>query len=97
MRRKEALTVLKEHREVLRQKFNVQTLRLFGSVARDEAGIDSDIDLLVGFEKTPTLFEFMRLRGFLEGLFGTKVDLITETGLKKRARSSVERDAVNVA
>ena len=82
---------------MLRQKFNVQTIRLFGSVARDEAGIDSDIDLLVGFEETPTLFEFMRLRSFLEGLFGRKVDLTTETGLKERARSSVERDAVNVA
>ncbi len=97
MRRQEALTILQEHRETLRRRFSVKTMRLFGSVARDDAGIDSDIDLLVSFEETPTLFEFMRLKGYLEDLLKNKVDLITEAGLKDRARPSVERDAVHVA
>ena len=97
MRRQEVLAILQEHRETLQRLFSVKTMRLFGSVARDDAGIDSDIDLLVSFEETPTLFEFMRLRSHLEDLLQSKVDLITEAGLKDRARPSVERDAVHVA
>ena len=96
MKRQKVLAILREHRGELRRRFSVRTLRLFGSVARDEAGIDSDIDLLVDFDETPGLFEFLRLRSHLENLLQNKVDLITETGLKERARSSVEQDAVYV-
>jgi hypothetical protein len=75
----------------------VTSIRLFGSVARDEATPDSDIDLLVDFDTPPTLFGFFRLRGFLEGLLQSPVDLVTETGLKDHARAGVERDAIRVA
>lgn len=96
MRRDEALAILGGHRGDL-QRFGVKTLRLFGSVARDEAARDSDIDLLVGFQETPSFSRFMKLRIFLEDLLGATVDLVTETGLKERARQQVERDAILVA
>lgn len=96
MKRREVLDILRKDRQNLKRRFGVRTVRLFGSVARDEAGIHSDIDLLVDFDETPSLFEFLRLRSYLEDLLQSKVDLITETGLKERARSSVERDAVYV-
>ena len=96
MKRQEILTILSKDRENLRRRFGVSTVRLFGSVARDEAGTHSDIDLLVDFDETPSLFEFLRLRSYLEELVQCKVDLITESGLKERARSSVERDAIYV-
>ena len=96
MKRQEILAILRKDRENLRRRFGVSTVRLFGSVARDEAGNHSDIDLLVDFDVTPSLFEFLRLKSYLEDLLQSKVDLITETGLKERARSSVERDAIHV-
>ena len=52
MRRKKALEVLRKHWDEISQ-FGVTSLRLFGSVARDEAVGDSDVDLLVGFETHP--------------------------------------------
>ena len=97
MRREEALNILVVHRRELRERFGVKSLRLFGSVARDEASEQSDVDVLVDFDETPSLFGFLRLRGYLRDLLGAKVDLITETGLKERARPYVEKDAVNVA
>jgi predicted nucleotidyltransferase len=97
MRRAEVVRVLRERREELRERFSVKTLRLFGSVARDEAAAGSDVDILVDFDTTPSLFGFLELRGFLEGLLGCQVDLITETGLKERVRSYVEQDAISVA
>ena len=97
MRREQALKILAVHRRELRERFGVKSLRLFGSVARDEASEQSDVDVLVDFDETPSLFGFLRLRGYLRDLLGAKVDLITESGLKERARPYVEKDALNVA
>ena len=97
MRREKALHILAEHHQELRERFGVKSLRLFGSVARDEASEGSDVDVLVDFEEIPTLFGFLRLRTYLQDLLGAKVDLVTETGLKERARPHVEKDAISVA
>ena len=97
MRRENALEILAAHRRELRERFGVKSLCLFGSVARDEASEHSDVDVLVDFDETPSLFGFLRLQGYLQDLLGTKVDLVTETGLKERARPYVEKDAINVA
>jgi predicted nucleotidyltransferase len=97
MRREEVLKILEAQRSNLRAEFAVTSLRLFGSVARDEAQAGSDIDILVDFRETPSLFRFLRLRSYLEDLLGARVDLVTETGLKERARKYVEQDAISVA
>ena len=89
--------ILSEHKEELRTQFNVESLRLFGSVARGEATESSDIDLLVEFSDTPTLFTFLRLRGYLQELLGAKVDLVTESGLREHVRPEITREAVVVA
>jgi len=96
MRRDEVLRVLESHTAEL-QRFGVKSLRLFGSVARDEAADDSDVDLLVDFERPPGFSSFMKLRIFLEDLLGADVDLVTERGLKDRVRPYVEKEAIRVA
>jgi predicted nucleotidyltransferase len=96
MRREEVLTTLKAHRDDL-VRFGVKSLRLFGSTARDETRPESDVDLLVEFESTPTFAGYMKLRIYLEDLLGTSVDLVTETGLRSRVRPYVEKDAIRVA
>ena len=75
----------------------MESLRLFGSVARGEADADSDVDLLVSFRQTLTFSGFMKLRIFLEDLLGTRVDLITELGLREGVRPFVEKDAIPVS
>ena len=96
MRRDAVLKILESHTAEL-QRFGVKTLRLFGSVARDEAADGSDVDLLVGFEKPPGFSSFMKLRIFLEDLLGAKVDLVTENRLRDRVRPYVEEEAIRVA
>lgn len=91
--REEVLTILEAHREEI-ERLGVKSLRLFGSVARGEASAESDVDLLVEFDQRPTFSGYMGLRLFLEDLLGAKVDLITESGLKERARPYVEKDAI---
>ena len=96
MRRDDVLAILGQHREDL-DRLGVQSLRLFGSAARDEALPESDVDLLVDFKARPTFSRYMELQIFLEDLLGVKVDLVTESGLRDRVRPYVERDAIRVA
>jgi uncharacterized protein len=96
MGRDDVLALLAAHRGEI-ETFEVESLRLFGSVARGEAAADSDVDLLVSFRKTSTFSGYMKLRIFLEDLLGARVDLITESGLREAVRPFVEKDAIRVA
>lgn len=95
MTRDEAMAILTAHRKEL-ATFGLRRLALFGSVARDEAGPDSDVDVLVEFEGEPTFKQYARLYDRLESLFPCSVDLVTETSLRPVLREHVEDDAYNV-
>jgi hypothetical protein len=96
MKRDEILHLLREHLTELQSKFGVKSLAFFGSVARDEARADSDVDILVEFAKPIGFFEFMDLKFYLEELLGRQVDLVTSKALKPRMRPQVEKEAVYV-
>jgi predicted nucleotidyltransferase len=96
MRRDAALATLRAHEQDVR-RLGVKSLALFGSVARDEAGADSDLDLLVEFEEPASFDRYMDVKIFLEDLLGRKVDLVTKKALKPTMRPYIERDAVVVA
>jgi predicted nucleotidyltransferase len=79
---------IETHRAEL-TKAGVRRLGVYGSVARGEAGPDSDVDVLVEFERTPDLFEFSALRDRLAEILGRPVDLATPQGLKPRLRARI--------
>lgn len=93
MKRDEVLSILRSEQIKLKD-FRVKSLALFGSVARDEATSESDVDLLVEFEKPVGLFTFIRLQRYLETLFGCSVDLGTPDSLKSYLRETVMGEAV---
>jgi predicted nucleotidyltransferase len=66
----------------LREIYGVKSLGVFGSYARGEGKPRSDIDLLVEFDRPPTMFEFVRLKRYLTAALGVKVDLVMRTALK---------------
>ena len=96
MKRSDVLSILHEKRGELSEKYGVKSLALFGSVARDEARPDSDVDLLVEFDRPVGLFNFIGLQQFLETLLGCKVDLGTLRSLKPRLKDSVLQEAIHV-
>ena len=83
MRRGDVIRLIRDHQAEV-DAFGVVALSLFGSVARDEAGEDSDVDMLVEFDGPTTFRAHIGLLLFLEGLLGTKVDLATEAMLPRR-------------
>ncbi|RUT07888.1 nucleotidyltransferase [Dulcicalothrix desertica PCC 7102] len=93
MKRDEVLSILRSEQIKLKD-FSVKSLTLFGSVARDEATSESDVDLLVEFEKPVGLFTFVRLQRYLETLLGRSVDLGTPDSLKSYLRETVMGEAV---
>ena len=70
------LTQLHLHRATI-HSFDVRSLALFGSVARGEATLNSDLDFLVEFDGSATFRGYMGLKFFLEDLFDCPVDLVS--------------------
>lgn len=77
-------------------KFDVKELALFGSMARDQARDDSDIDILVSFDGPATSARYFGLQFYLEDLLGRSVDLVTDKALRPELRPYIEREALHV-
>ncbi|WP_457597674.1 nucleotidyltransferase family protein [Hydrogenimonas sp.] len=90
----EILAILRELKPLLRERFGVRRLALFGSVSRGEATEGSDIDILV--EMPPSLSDFMALRRFLEERLGATVDLGTFRSMRRYVMRQAQKDIVDV-
>ena len=94
MRRDEALRILAEHREEL-AAMGAASLSLFGSVARDEAGPDSDVDILIDLARPLDLFDVGRIQVRLEEILGTRVDLVMTRALRPQLRDGILAEAIH--
>lgn len=90
----EALQILRAAKPML-DRYGVERIGVFGSVARGEAGPDSDVDVLVEFRPSHLPgFGFFRLERALAELFGRPVDLLTEAGLHRLLHDRVMGETV---
>jgi predicted nucleotidyltransferase len=96
MERDDILALLKSHRRQLK-KYGIHSLSIFGSVARDQVRKNSDVDILVDFEKPVGLFEYARLKMYLEDVLGREVDLVTSEALREELREDILREAIRAA
>jgi predicted nucleotidyltransferase len=95
--RGQVINILKGQQDFLARRYAVRSLALFGSVARDDATPNSDIDILVEFSRPVGLFGLFELQDYLEALLGCKVDLGTVESLKPRIKERVLAERVYVA
>jgi uncharacterized protein len=100
MDKQQVLSLLDEHRDRTikhrLQEFSVKALFLFGSVARDEATPESDVDFLVEFDRPVGLFTLLGLKSYLEELLGCSVDLGTPNSLRPHVRERILGEAIRV-
>lgn len=87
------LNVLKSHKKEIKTKYDVKRIGIFGSYAKGLQNEESDVDILVEFEK-PSFDNFMELSFYLEDLFHKKVDLLTPNSLSPFMKTSVEKEVV---
>jgi predicted nucleotidyltransferase len=97
MKRDEVFKILHAQQKDLVERYHIASLSVFGSVARNEARDDSDVDLLVEFVQPVGLFQFIELQQHLEIILGSKVDLGTPRSLKPRIKARVLEEAIRVA
>jgi predicted nucleotidyltransferase len=95
MRRDEVIEKLKDLKPLL-DSYGVVRLRLFGSHARDEAGPESDVDLIAEFRETPSLFHMGGLTTDLEEALGLSVDLARPQGIRPEMRDDILASAIDV-
>ena len=89
--------LLKAQRPAILQlaaQHGASNVRVFGSVARGEAGPESDVDLLVTLADDRSLLDLVGLWQDLEDLLEHKVDVVTDGGLNERMRERVLAEAV---
>jgi predicted nucleotidyltransferase len=91
--------LIEKNREIIRaiaKSRGICNVRLFGSMARNTATVDSDVDFLVELEKGRS---GLALGGFLQDmsdLLGRKVDVLTERSLHARIREQVLKEAISL-
>ena len=96
MKCEETIRILSAHKNEI-YDMGIKTISVFGSTSRNEANENSDIDLLVEFNKPIGLFEFVRIRRKLSQMLGKPVDLVTEAALRENMRTQILKEAIRAA
>jgi predicted nucleotidyltransferase len=99
MDKDEIIRLIRENYNFLAAEYGISRIGIFGSVIKDSVTEDSDLDIVVEFQR-PIGFKFFRLVEYLERLFGKKVDVITKDGIGnirvKEVAADIKRNLVYV-
>ena len=94
MTRSEIINFLKKNKEFFKKRFKVNSIGLFGSCAREENTVNSDIDIIVDM---PSSFDdFFELKEFLENGLDSKIDLGLEKTLRKLIKNEIKNEIIYV-
>jgi hypothetical protein len=77
---------LRNYKPILKERFNIKKIGIFGSFIRGKESNKSDLDILVEFEENASigLLRFVEIENFLSDLLGIKVDMVEKSSLKPR-------------
>lgn len=95
-KKEEVISVLKENRPDIIQKYHITRIGIFGSVIRSEAGPGSDIDILVDFSDDAGLLDHSGLKIYLEKIFGQPVDVVPERAIRAELRMHILSELVYI-
>ena len=92
------ISILKEHKAELKEKYGVSEIGIFGSYVRGEYKEKSDLDILVEFEENAKigLLKFVNLENYLSDLIGFKIDLVEKSALKPRIGKNILREVITL-
>ncbi len=94
--RDQILTYLAQNKNLFREKYHIVRIGFFGSYARGDQNLNSDIDLLVEFEEnTQDLYDLkLQIKDFVKTSLGIEVDICREKYIKPRIKSSILKETV---
>lgn len=85
-----------EHKGELQEQFKVIEMGIFGSYVRNEQMKKSDLDILVEFEKPPSLFRFIELEDYLKDILGISIDLVRKKALREELKDIILRETISI-
>lgn len=86
--------ILNDQIPILKERYGVKKIGIFGSYIRSETRKDSDLDLLVEFDKSIDLLMFINLENYLSDIIGIKVELSMKDVLKRRIGEHILKEVV---
>ena len=87
-----SLEQIKQKISPILHKYRVEYAGVFGSQARGDARLDSDVDIVVRFEKNPSLVQFIRLENELKDTLKRDVDVVVQGSEKPLIKQAIEKD-----
>lgn len=90
----EIRAIIKAHEYELSEKFAVKKIAIFGSYSMGKQTADSDLDLLVEFQRPVSLLSLVSLENHLADIIGIKVDLVPQEDIRPELRDEIIREAV---
>ncbi|MCH7731136.1 MAG: nucleotidyltransferase family protein [Candidatus Marinimicrobia bacterium] len=96
MNRESILITISELKPEILRKYKAEIKGIFGSYARGEANEDSDLDVLVHFQKNATLLDLAGLGEFLESKLGCKVDVLSQRAMRAETVPFIMEDLIPV-
>ena len=90
----EVKKIVAEEKDEIRKQYKAEVKAIFGSYARGDFDVDSDLDILVDLDAGADLLDLVGLQHFLEDRLGCKVDLGTQNSLREEIRESVFSEAI---
>jgi predicted nucleotidyltransferase len=94
--RDEIRSLIKQHQNLLADRYGVEVVGLFGSYAREDPKPESDIDLLAEILRPISLFELIGAEIYLSEILGGKVDLIPKRDVREELKEVILNEAVAI-
>lgn len=88
--------LLSAHRDALAVRYRLNELGVFGSYVRGDQHAGSDVDILVDFDVTPSLFTLLALEDELHELLGLPVDVAVKSALRPHIGAHILREVVAI-
>ncbi|MEW5761155.1 MAG: nucleotidyltransferase family protein [Candidatus Thermoplasmatota archaeon] len=90
------IAILRKHKKELNRRYGVKRIGIFGSYTRNEAGVGSDLDILIEFEHDVDigLLKFIEIENYLSDLLGIKVDMVEKSALKPWIGKQILKEVV---
>jgi hypothetical protein len=92
----EIKTIIRQHRDVLAERYGIAVVGIFGPYVREEQGQQSDIDLLADILRPISLLELVGAELYLNEILGAKVDLVPKRDVREELRETILREAIAV-
>ena len=88
------LTILRQHRGTLRERFKIGEVGVFGSVVRGDTHSGSDVDILVEFTEPVSLLGLVSIENYLSDILGIKADVVPREDIRIELKDRIEREVV---